>query len=507
MALLSYRHPWRVSILPRCRGGQTRLDTSAIFLQNARTLARRAAGQAGVNAIPPCVAARIPELPDRDTLVSKRHFWDIFKYVLAGSLLTYVVWSNWGYPDRVAGRIVAAPAANLASPDDPPTIVGRVAAYSPNQSIFVERDAAGVPLEFAIVAKKTKFDEPARAIHIGERVEVWEHPGRGLAYVWQRHVVEREPIHAGFLALAFMTGFAAILLTFLRWYVLVRAQDLPFTVPDALRLGFIGFFFNSLMPGSVGGDVIKAAFLAREKKDRKTVAVSTVIMDRAIALWALIWFVAISGAIFWTFGMLEGPGADRSLLIVKIAAIVVAVSFTGWMLLGLLPPWRAEKFAGRLSRVPKAGHSLAEFWRAVWMYRCRQATIAATMLISWVGHVGFVFFFYCSVRVLWDPGDPAQRIPSLAQHFLLVPIGLVIQAAPLFPGGAGIGELGFGVLYKWLGASVSCGVLGSLVKRVIEWTLSIFGYFIYRHLRVALPTSNGEEMREEKREESIAVGS
>jgi hypothetical protein len=141
------------------------------------------------------------------------------------------------------------------------------------------------------------------------------------------------------------------------------------------------------------------------------------------------------------------------------------------------------------------------------MYRCRQKSVAVTMLISWVGHVCFVFYFYCSVRVLWDPGDPAQRIPSLAQHFLLVPIGLIIQAAPLFPGGAGIGELGFGVLYKWLGASVSCGVLGSLVKRVIDWTISIFGFFIYRHLHMALPTSPSDEPSAPMVEESITVGS
>jgi uncharacterized membrane protein YbhN (UPF0104 family) len=444
--------------------------------------------------------------------VSKRIFWDIFKYVLAGSLLAYVVYANWGYPERVAGRIVVDPGSPI-SDDDPPTIVGRVAGYSPDQFVLVERttadgEADGQALKFLVVAKKTE-PVPANAVHVGDRVAVWEHPGRGLAYVWRRHVLEGEPVHAGFLALAVLVGSLAILLTFLRWYYLVRAQDLPFTVPDALRLGFIGFFFNAVMPGSVGGDIIKAAFLAREKKDRKTIAVATVIMDRAIALWALVWFVAISGAIFWACGLLVGPGADRSRLIVELAGLVVGVSLTGWMLLGLLPPRRAEKFAFRLSRIPKAGHSLAEFWRAVWMYRCRQGCIVTTMLISWVGHVGFVLYFYCCVRVLWDSGDSAQRIPSLAQHFLLVPIGLVIQAMPLFPGGAGIGELGFGVLYKWLGASVACGVLGSLVMRIINWCIGIVGFFVYRRLRITVPTANGngEAQTGVPEEEPLAISS
>src|SRR5262249_59505833 len=122
---------------------------------------------------------------------------------------------------------------------------------------------------------------------------------------------------------------------------------------------------------------------------------------------------------------------------------------------------------------------------------------------------GFVLFCCGCVRVLWDPGDPAQRIPALAQHFLLVPIGLVIQAMPLFPGGTGIGELGFGALYKWLGASVACGVLGSLVMRIINWCLGIGGFFVYRRLRIALPTVeiNGVEQSAVPVEEAVAISS
>src|SRR5438132_5726109 len=50
---------------------------------------------------------------------------------------------------------------------------------------------------------------------------------------------------------------AGVLLTFLRWYVLVRAQKLPFTLPDAFRLGLVGFFCGIFLPGSIGGDLAK----------------------------------------------------------------------------------------------------------------------------------------------------------------------------------------------------------------------------------------------------------
>ena len=58
--------------------------------------------------------------------------------------------------------------------------------------------------------------------------------GKGLQYVLQRHFVQGEPIHWWFLAGGFFIYGLAVLITQLRWYFLVRAQDLPFTVAGAL---------------------------------------------------------------------------------------------------------------------------------------------------------------------------------------------------------------------------------------------------------------------------------
>src|SRR3954454_24839926 len=66
--------------------------------------------------------------------------------------------------------------------------------------------------------------------------------------VQMRQVLARE-LDLGLFALAFAIYMAAILLTFVRWYLLVRALDLPFRIRDAIRLGFIGNFFNLVIPG------------------------------------------------------------------------------------------------------------------------------------------------------------------------------------------------------------------------------------------------------------------
>jgi uncharacterized protein (TIRG00374 family) len=319
----------------------------------------------------------------------------------------------------------------------------------------------------------------------------WAPPdGQGLRYVWQRHFVEGKPIHGEFLLAAVLCFIPALLLTLLRWHVLVRAQDLPFRVRDAVRLGLIGFFFSSFLPGSVGGDLVKAAALARQQS-RRTVAVATVIMDRLIAFWGLFWFMALVGGGLWAAGALEGPGAAESKRIVRLAAAVVVASVVGWLLLGRLPDGRAERFASRLERLPKLGGPAAEFWRAVWMYRCRQASVAVVLVMSFVGFFGFVGAFYCSARTLWDANTDAP-IPTLAEHFLLVPLGLILAAIPLFPGGIGISEASFAGLYHWMHCAdgKTYGVLGSLVQRVITWVLGLLGYAAALVMPSTLP---GEE--------------
>jgi uncharacterized protein (TIRG00374 family) len=309
--------------------------------------------------------------------------------------------------------------------------------------------------------------------------------GKGLGYVWERHVVQGQPVNGHFFAIAFLIFCCAMVLTLVRWYVLVRAVGLPFRVRDALRLGMVGFFFNTFMPGSVGGDIIKAAALA-VNQSRRTVAVATVIMDRVIALWALFAFVACSGGIFWATGLLgEGQARQTAERILLLAVAIVAVSVVTWVLMGFLPEKRAEIFAGRLERLPKVGTSAAEFWRAVWMYRCRQASVALVLLMAWVSHTGFVLAFYCSANVLWSP--ELGPIPTLTQHFVLVPIGLVMQALIPLPGGAGAGEWGFGALYVLFGAAEANGVLGSLVQRTINWTIGLVGFGVYMRLQAPQP--------------------
>jgi uncharacterized membrane protein YbhN (UPF0104 family) len=250
----------------------------------------------------------------------------------------------------------------------------------------------------------------------------------------------------------------------------------------------IGCFFNLVLPGSVGGDIAKAAALAREQS-RRTVAVATVVMDRIIGLWGLAWLVGLVGGAFWLTGQLEDEAGAKSKLVIEVTGVILVASLAIWFALGFLNNERAEAFALRLWRLPRIGGPAAEFWRALWMYRCQQRTVLATLALSWLGFGLFVPAFYYCASTLWSADDMGP-MPSFQQHFMLVPIGLLMRAVPFFPGGVGIGEASFAELYHWftgVKASRTSGLLGSLMQRVVEVMTGMIGFGVYMAFPARVP--------------------
>jgi uncharacterized membrane protein YbhN (UPF0104 family) len=302
----------------------------------------------------------------------------------------------------------------------------------------------------------------------------WDPPnGRGLAAVWQAHVVERQPINGNALVLALALIAASLLLTLYRWHVLIRAQDLPVPRSTAIRVGLLGYFFNTFLPGSCG-DVVKAAVVARSQEKRAT-AVATVIMDRILGLWSMIAFAALLGGFCMLIGVLDYSMASPSQIIVLTAAGIVCVTVLGWFAMGWILRAGSERVAARLARLPRIGHLAAELWQVVAMYRNRPGTVAAAIGMSWISDVGCVVALYCCGLTLWD-GRPDNPLPTLIEHFLIWPIGSIIAAIPLFPGGAGINEAGFGGLYSLFGSAASNGIVAALVYRLVCWTVGLVGY-------------------------------
>jgi len=69
----------------------------------------------------------------------------------------------------------------------------------------------------------------------------------------------------------------------LRWWLLLRSQRIFIDFWAVVRLYFLGWFYNNFMPGSVGGDLLRAWYVTKHTP-KKFEAVLSVFVDRVIGL-------------------------------------------------------------------------------------------------------------------------------------------------------------------------------------------------------------------------------
>jgi hypothetical protein len=292
-----------------------------------------------------------------------------------------------------------------------------------------------------------------------------------------RDVFARRP-DGRLFALGFVFCLVATVLTFVRWYLLVRALELPFTLRDAVRLGFLGLVFNMVIPGAVGGDVVKAAFLCREQT-KKTQAIASMLIDRVVGLLGLFSLASIAGILAWST---VGPQVHRLIVLVWV---VLAVGFAG-----LTTVFTPALFAlvGRLVAGRRyLGPILAELHVMASAYRKRMGTLAAGLIMSVGIHSLCVLGFYAVSRALFP------HVSSLAQHFLMFPLVLFTTAVPLPFGALGLSEEVSAQLFRLV--HQPSGAVTMMAFRVLLLGVVGVGFAVYlfnqrqaRRLAMMVPT-------------------
>jgi hypothetical protein len=224
-----------------------------------------------------------------------------------------------------------------------------------------------------------------------------------------------QPKRWDILAAAWMFCMASVVVTIVRWYYLVRALDLPFSMKDAFRLGFLGYLLNFVSLGSVGGDLFKAVFIAKEHHRNRAQAVATVVIDRIIGLFAL--FIVATVAILVT-NMMSSP--VREVQVICRATLIGMGVGTICVILLLTPGFSQGRFSELLGRTPRVGPTIAKLLLAVRMYRRRLPVLVFTTVMSVGVHLLAAVGIYLVGRGL------GGQVPSLGDHFVIVPMGMLV---------------------------------------------------------------------------------
>lgn len=303
--------------------------------------------------------------------------------------------------------------------------------------------------------------------------------------------LEWSRIHWGMLGLGMLFCFAALVLTYIRWYLLVWAQDLPFRVQDALRLGFIGYLFNYVAPGAVGGDLIKASMIAREQSERRFIAVATVFLDRIVGLVGLLLLGTL--ATFWPTPLLE---TSEFQYIVGVFQLGSVVSLVG-MLIVLAPGLSNLSILKTLVGLPKVGRLFGELINALRLYQSHWRVLVVSVLISLVTHAGMILsIYFCSVAL-----HGAEGIPSLLIHFQIVPPAELVGVLVPLPGGTGALEGAVSHFYALGGGSSNQGFLAAVAYRLVTIVLAVVGavwYFLgRREIEAAMDETKAAEPESE----------
>lgn len=244
--------------------------------------------------------------------------------------------------------------------------------------------------------------------------------------------------------------FTTYLITGWRWQKLSLAAGVDLTLGQATRLNLIGAFFNTAVPGSTGGDVVKAWYAARTT-GRGVRAVLAVFTDRLVGLVGLAVFSA--GAIL-LLGSREGLGTVRWIIGLALlgllggSAVMLSTRLRRWLGLGQLA--RKLPFHG----------ALAEVGAALRLYREQPRALLLALGVSLVNHALAGFAVFLLARALDVQGV------ELGMALALVPIANLFGAIPLLPGGWGVGELAFAYLFGQVGVPATEAISLSVVYRL-----------------------------------------
>jgi len=277
-------------------------------------------------------------------------------------------------------------------------------------------------------------------------------------------------------------GMCAVVFSGARWRLLLRLAGANVPLGRALMLQLTAIFFNVVIPGSVGGDVVKALYVARdEAPEKRTTIVLIAFLERFLGLAGLVAFCGIV-----TLLRIDVLWADAQFRPMVVTVGLLAAATIVGPAIGILVvrKWgdRAERFfGGGTTFVARMGRQLVASARLV---ANGPHLLLGALALSMMTHASGITLFIALTHTI-----TGQDV-SYGQLATVYPMGILSLVLPIAPGGFGVGHLAFDRLFAAVGLTGGATVfnvfiLGQLAPCVI-------GVIPYLALRRALPKSEGE---------------
>lgn len=239
----------------------------------------------------------------------------------------------------------------------------------------------------------------------------------------------------------------------LRWRVLFGACGIRTVIPLAplCRLHAVGLFYNSYLPGGVGGEFVRALATRGLVGSRGLPgALAIVLLERVLGLSGLLLLVSISA---WSFPL----GVPNVRFWMTVGGVLALTGVLALIFGSRLTPWLPKPLRRFAEALPTV-HSFPRLQLALLLSVVTQSSVII------VGHV------------VISAIDPQVR---LAQSAVIMPLVGASQYFPLTIGGAGVREAAFVAFYGLSGVSPSDALAASLVYAAANYTAAALGGLLH----------------------------
>lgn len=270
--------------------------------------------------------------------------------------------------------------------------------------------------------------------------------------------------HIPFLIAALLVLPLSYLITSRRWHLLLKAMDIHLTQARTFVLNMVGAFYNTFMPGSTGGDLIKAYYAARHTTHRVR-AVLSVIVDRVIGLIALIILGGVMASVQWDVPDCRSVAlACAGMLLLTVIGLVVFYH----------PVWRrALGVDWMIQRLPmqRQVHHAVE---AMHLYGRQPGSSLMALVMTFPVHATTVVSATLAGLAF------GIKMPLL-YYWTVVPVVTLVGAIPISPQGAGVMEAFAVLLTRTQGVTISQAIALAMAIRFGQmfWNL-VAGIFVLR---------------------------
>lgn len=261
--------------------------------------------------------------------------------------------------------------------------------------------------------------------------------------------------------LALLTPYVGNLITSTRWKGLLAVQGVDIPHGVLFRSCMVAIFFNQIMPGTIGGDVIRI-YDSWKGGATKAVAISTIIVDRVLGLFALAIFAVLG--LYFVRDSLPEYGS------MPLVVVAFAFGLGGFIALVFSPlRFMVELSRAVYTRLPGPfSKFFAKVDRSVEPFRGQHVSLVRAIVLSLILQLNVVLLHYLLGRAIGIE-------LGYFEYFYIVSVALFVMLVPISINGIGVRESVFVYMLGSVGVPESDALVLSLLTFAVFLVHGLIG--------------------------------